>query len=75
MKFRSVRYPKLKVRLPNGKYVRFVDGELDTNDKAVIDVLKQLPEDRGVKAAGGRVAAKGEAKSEDAGAPDQGDEK
>jgi len=63
VKFRSERYPKLKVRVPGAgksRYVQFEGGELDVTDKDAIEVLKGLPADRGVKAVGGRPAKESE---------------
>ncbi|MFD8494260.1 hypothetical protein [Amycolatopsis sp. NPDC059657] len=51
MKFLSTRYPQLTV---HDLGVTFVDGEADVVDKATVDVLKQLPAELGVRAAGGR---------------------
>jgi len=60
MKFRSERYPRLKVRVES-RYVSFVDGEYETTDKAQIDALKGLPDHLGVTAVSGRSKAdKGE---------------
>lgn len=51
MKFTSTTYPQLVV---HDLGVTFVDGEADTTDKAVIDGLRGLPADLGVRASGGR---------------------
>ncbi|WP_158885069.1 hypothetical protein [Amycolatopsis anabasis] len=51
MKFTSTRYPHLVV---HDLGVVFRDGEADVTDKAVIEALKRLPSDLGVRAAGGR---------------------
>ena len=51
MKFVSERYPQLMVGLPNGGYVRFVDGEADATGKAEIDAVKAVAGEFGIKAA------------------------
>ncbi|GAB3656500.1 hypothetical protein [Glycomyces tarimensis] len=49
MKFTSTRYPQLKVRRKNGKYLQAVDGVFDVKSKADQEMLNALPADRGVR--------------------------
>jgi hypothetical protein len=51
MKFTSSKHPQLVV---HDLGVVFVDGEAEVTDKAVIEALRALPADVGVRAAGGR---------------------
>ena len=53
MKFLSTRYPQLVV---HDLGVTFVDGEVEVQDKAVVEALKALPQELGVRASGGRPA-------------------
>jgi hypothetical protein len=54
MKFTSTRHPQLVV---HDLGVTFVDGEVEVTDKETIDALRALPQDLGVRAAGGRPPA------------------
>jgi hypothetical protein len=51
VKFTSTRYPQLVV---HDLGVTFVDGEAEVTDKTVIDALRDLPAEIGVRAVGGR---------------------
>lgn len=51
MKFTSSTYPQLVV---HDLGVTFVDGEAEVGDKTVIEGLRSLPAEMGVRAAGGR---------------------
>lgn len=53
MKFTSTRHPELIV---HDLGVIFHDGEAEVTDKAVIEALRALPPELGVRAAGGRPA-------------------
>lgn len=54
MKFKSEKYPQLRVNVPEGGSVRFTDGELEASDPKVVEALKSLPAEYEVKAVGGR---------------------
>ncbi|TQM83235.1 hypothetical protein FHX81_5653 [Saccharothrix saharensis] len=51
MKFTSTRYKQLVI---HDLGVTFTDGEAEVTDKAVIEALRGLPAELGVRAAGGR---------------------
>lgn len=57
-KFTSEKYPSLRVSLPDGGSVKFIDGAAEATGDAA-KVLKALPEDFGVS------EVKARAKSED----------
>jgi len=51
MRFTSSRHLQLVV---HDLSVTFVDGEPETTDKIIIEALRRLPTELGVRAAGGR---------------------
>ena len=51
MKFTSSHYKQLVI---HDLGVKFTDGEVEVTDKTVIEALRGLPADLGVRAAGGR---------------------
>lgn len=48
MKFKSSQYPNLMVRRSDGSYIVFKDGVAEVTAKADQELLKSLPDDRGV---------------------------
>lgn len=47
-KFTSTRYPHVILQDADGIWARFADGEFETDDSAVADRLRGLPEEEGV---------------------------
>ena len=42
MKFINKAHPNMKVKDSNGTYIYFVNGELETEDKVIIEKLKAM---------------------------------